>query len=159
MSRPPARRLPARPLLDHLEARADLPARCVFGAVPEAFSSQMAAVELETTSRSVKRWKVDGIPESTADRLAVAAGVQPELLWPDLVDRDDLQLLPPADSLRVPLTCPVCGLGLHADGEHHGDGWERSIDLWCPECGDLTVTVRIDRPAIRGPLGLGKETP
>lgn len=45
-------------------------------------SARDLAERLGVTSRTIFRWKADGIPDVQADRAAIAIGQHPALLWP-----------------------------------------------------------------------------
>lgn len=41
------------------------------------------AVEIGVTRETVGRWKIGGVPEYSADSLAICLGLHPSTIWPD----------------------------------------------------------------------------
>lgn len=56
------------------------------------WSANRWATEAGVTSRTIVRWRNEGVPEKHADRLAVAAGFHPAEVWPEWIDRHVAEL-------------------------------------------------------------------
>lgn len=54
-----------------------------FGPLDDA-SASVLADRYRTSTRSIQRWRRDGIPLCSAERLAELMGLHPLELWPDL---------------------------------------------------------------------------
>lgn len=50
---------------------------------PPTFSPRAAALRLDVNVLTIHRWRREGIPWWTADRLAVRLNTHPSLIWPD----------------------------------------------------------------------------
>ena len=81
-------RLPFAPLEDLVAGgRPRHPARgtCTwcYGRHRVCITVEGIAERLGVTARSIHRWRQTGLDENMADRLAIAAGLHPELVWDD----------------------------------------------------------------------------
>ena len=81
MSRPPAPRLPLAPLIATVEGRRWMVARN--GGVQRTGPVKELSRETGVTTRSIHRYAHDGVPVDQADRMAIALGEHPAIVWGD----------------------------------------------------------------------------
>ena len=82
----PAGNMPLAPLWAAVERNWNGPETSLH---PTVFSPRDFALTLHVDVRNVDRWRRNGIPWWTADRLATHLGTHPALIWPDHWPVDD----------------------------------------------------------------------
>jgi hypothetical protein len=92
-------RLPLQPLLDALPIDLQMARPDVSGPGPVAQAAEL----LNVSTRSVHRLRHSGLTPSTADRLAIAAGLHPLAVWGDAwIHAIDDDRRPPRQALDTP---------------------------------------------------------